>query len=253
MIWRPTQTNLAKYPQTGHKEVLFNAAHAKHTPPIARPIEEQEERESQRLWQTTVKAIKESNHVAATEEKSKIEDRQRDETAKRAEQGIDWQPKLFRRVQGGPGGHEEGEEDLDWILNADMYVWMPVIFPLLADFPSDGATPQEKVKQILSIAPILIGQSASQVPNAIPSQHAHQSSQHPPQTQNKPTGNSDLIDFGQADTAPASAIPERNSSLQQMKQQIAPPGLQEPLMPGAPLRRVDTATNELDEFVDAKP
>ena len=65
-------------------------------------------------------AIKESNHAAATEEKTKIEDRQRDETAKRQEQGIEWQPKLFRRVQGGPGSSEEGEEDLDWILNANM-------------------------------------------------------------------------------------------------------------------------------------
>ena len=85
-----------------------------------RPIEEQDERESQRLWLKTVNAIKESNHTAATEEKSKVEDRQRDETAKRAEQGIQWQPKLFRPVRGGPGGSEEGEEDLDWILNANM-------------------------------------------------------------------------------------------------------------------------------------
>ena len=107
--------------QTGHKEVLFNASNSKHTPPIVRPIEEQEERESQRLWQSTVLAIKKSDHIAATEEKTRIEDRQRDETAKRAEQGIEWQPKLFRNVRGGPGGQEEGEEDLDWILNANMY------------------------------------------------------------------------------------------------------------------------------------
>lgn len=113
---------LLTYTQTGHKEVLFNASHAKHTPPIVRPIEEQDERESQRLWLKTVTAIKETNHTAATEEKSKVEDRQRDETAKRAEQGIEWQPKLFRPVRGGPGGPEEGEEDLDWILNANMYV-----------------------------------------------------------------------------------------------------------------------------------
>lgn len=108
------------YTQTGHKEILFNALHAKHTAPIVRPIEEQDERESQRLWLKTVIAIKGSNHTAATEEKSKVEDRQRDETAKRAAEGIEWQPKLFRPVRGGPGGPEEGEEDLDWILNANM-------------------------------------------------------------------------------------------------------------------------------------
>lgn len=120
---RPWSATSLTDTQTGHKEVLFNASHAKHTPPIVRPIEEQDERESQRLWLPTVTAIKESNHTAATEEKSKIEDRQRDETAKRAEQGIEWHPKLFRPVEAGPGGSEEGEEALDWILDANMYVF----------------------------------------------------------------------------------------------------------------------------------
>ena len=107
--------------QTGQKEVLFDATHARHTPPIVRPIAEQEERESQRLWEPTVIAIKKSDHTAATDEKSKIEDRQRDETAKRTEQGIEWQPRYFRQIRGGPGGSEEGEEALDWILDSEMY------------------------------------------------------------------------------------------------------------------------------------
>lgn len=83
-------------------------------------MEEQQERESQQLWDKTTQAIKASDHTAATVEKSRIEDRQREETAKRIEQGIEWQPKYFRRIRGGPGGPEEGEEDLDWILNAQM-------------------------------------------------------------------------------------------------------------------------------------
>jgi hypothetical protein len=45
---------------------------------------------------------------------------QRDEAARRAEDGVEWHPRLFRPVKGGPGGSEEGEEDLDWILNANM-------------------------------------------------------------------------------------------------------------------------------------
>lgn len=108
--------------QTHQKEVLFDATHAKHSKPIARPIEEQGERESQRLWENTVKAIITSNHVAATDEKTKIEDRQREEAAKRAEDGVEWKPRLFRPVQGGPNGPDEGEEDLDWIINAHVYV-----------------------------------------------------------------------------------------------------------------------------------
>lgn len=103
--------------QTNQKELLFDASHAKHSKPVARPIEEQGERESQRLWEKTVKAIVTSNHVAATDEKTKIEDRQREEAAKRADEGVDWKPRLFRAVQGGPGGSEEGDEDLDWIIN----------------------------------------------------------------------------------------------------------------------------------------
>ena len=64
--------------------------------------------------------MKARNHELATDEKTKIEDMQRDEAAKRAEDGVEWKPRLFRHVRGGKGGSEEGEEDLDWILNANM-------------------------------------------------------------------------------------------------------------------------------------
>ena len=59
-------------------------------------------------------------HELATDEKTKIEDTQRQEAARRAEDGVEWLPRLFRAVRAGPGGSEEGEEDLDWILNANM-------------------------------------------------------------------------------------------------------------------------------------
>lgn len=100
--------------------MLFNATRARHTTPLARPLEEQAERESQKLWYATAKAVKECNHVLATDEKTKIEDMQRDEAAHRVDEGVEWQPRLFRHVKGGPGGIDEGEEDLDWILNASM-------------------------------------------------------------------------------------------------------------------------------------
>ena len=106
---------------TGMKTLLFDATHAKHSVPLARPIPEQSERESQRLWESTVKAVHVADHKVATEEKAKIEDRQREEAKKRDEEAIEWRPKLFRRVNAGPGGSEEGEEDLEWIINAAMY------------------------------------------------------------------------------------------------------------------------------------
>ena len=113
--------------QTGKKEVLFDATRARHTPPAARPLEEQSDRESQKLWYKTVLAIKDQNHEVATDEKTKIEDMQREEAAQRQSKGVEWQPKLFRPVHGGPGGSEEGEEDLDFILNADMLVHLGLI------------------------------------------------------------------------------------------------------------------------------
>lgn len=85
-----------------------------------RPIEEQDERESQKLWQATAQAVKASNHELATDEKTKVEDKQREEREARTRDGVEWHPRLFRTVHGGPGDVEEGEEDLEWIINAKM-------------------------------------------------------------------------------------------------------------------------------------
>ncbi|OLN88591.1 Oxysterol-binding protein-like protein OBPalpha [Colletotrichum chlorophyti] len=130
--------------KTGHKEMFFNARRSKPSSPLSRPIEEQDERESQRLWQPTAQAVKDRNHELATDEKTKVEDKQREEREARAQEGIEWQPRLFRRVRGGPGAPEEGEEELEWIINAEI----------------DGATPAQQAEQILAIYPILPGQKA---------------------------------------------------------------------------------------------
>lgn len=121
----------------------------------------------------------------------------------------------------------------------------------LTNMTSDGATPEEKTKQILAVAPIVKGQSRTPAASGLPSQQTQQPSQPPTQQHQQPSGHNDLIDFGQAETVPVSAVPERGSSVKHTTQ--GPPGLQEPLIPGAPIQRVDTATKELDEFVDAKP
>jgi hypothetical protein len=92
----------------------------KPTPPLVRPLEDQDERESQKLWFRTAEAVKARNHELATDEKTAVEEMQRSEAAKRLEDGVEWHPRLFRMVRGGPGGPDEGEEDLDWILNAHM-------------------------------------------------------------------------------------------------------------------------------------
>ena len=133
----------------------------------------------------------------------------------------------------------------------------PDLYYLTTDKCSDGPTPEAKTKQILAVAPILKDQPASQDSNPVPPQHAQHTPQKPSQSQQRPAGQGqkDLIDFGQTDSSvPASSVPARGSSLQQQTTQqptSAPAGLQEPLMPGHPIKRVDTLTKDLDEFVDA--
>jgi hypothetical protein len=56
----------------------------------------------------------------ATDEKTAIEDQQRAKAAKRAADGTEWHPRLFRAVRAAPGEPEEGIADLEWIINANM-------------------------------------------------------------------------------------------------------------------------------------
>ncbi|EPS30383.1 hypothetical protein PDE_05334 [Penicillium oxalicum 114-2] len=199
---------------THHKEVLFDATHAKHAKPRARPIAEQSERESQRLWEPTVKAIIAQNHAAATDEKTKIEDRQREEAAMRADDGVEWRPRLFRHVEGGPGGRDEGEEDLDWIINAEVV----------------AHDPQLATKQILAIAPIVEGQTD-------PSQF-----QIPPRTSEP----SESVPQAPARQDVAAQPPNAAAPLPTV-------GTSTEISPAAPavVQRVDTETHQVEKFVDA--
>lgn len=100
--------------------MFFDARKAKPSNPQVRPIEEHQEHESQKLWQKTAQAVKEKNHELATEEKTKIEDRQREEAAKRAAAGVDWHPQLFRPTKPEIDGNDEDMEKLEWIINTTM-------------------------------------------------------------------------------------------------------------------------------------
>ena len=106
--------------QTGHREMFFNARRSKPSNPQVRPIKDQEERESQRLWEKTANAVRERNHELATDEKTKIEERQRVEAAQRAQEGVEWKPRLFRAVKDGPGEPEQDRASLEFIIDADM-------------------------------------------------------------------------------------------------------------------------------------
>ncbi|CAF0732153.1 unnamed protein product [Rotaria sordida] len=59
------------------------------------PIEQQQDNESEKLWQRVTAAIKQNDQVIATEEKTIIEDEQRKQIKERKTTGTEWHPRLF--------------------------------------------------------------------------------------------------------------------------------------------------------------
>jgi hypothetical protein len=66
-----------------------------------RPIEEQDEYESRRLWQHVSTALRKNDQETATTEKCKIEDAQREAVRRRDEQKTTYQTKHFDRDEKG--------------------------------------------------------------------------------------------------------------------------------------------------------
>lgn len=124
---------------TGKKKVLYDTATLKLDKPKVRPINEQWEFESRKLWKPTVDALAQRNHEVATEEKFKVEDDQRQRAKKRVDDGVEWYPKLFRSV------HQDEPElqDLEYVIYK----------PLDLNDP-----PKVLEEKVLEIAPILPGQ-----------------------------------------------------------------------------------------------
>ncbi|KAL1303717.1 hypothetical protein AAFC00_007067 [Neodothiora populina] len=191
--------------KTGKKTLLFDATHAKPSVIDSRPLSEQSERESQKLWYKVTEAVKKADQRVATDEKSLIEDRQRKEAAEMGGEE-NWSPKLFRKSGTGTGGIGDGdEENLDWVINADI----------------NGNTPEELARQIMAIAPIVPGQTATA---SVPAQASKEGAQ-------------------AAAPAPASATPAYGA-LDDMSSMKA--SLQSP-----PVLRQDSVEGVDEEFVDA--
>lgn len=195
----------------------------------------------------------------ATTEKTKIEDQQREEAAKRAEGNVEWHPKLFRAVRGGPGGSEEGEEDLDWIINAEVYVTFMKKPATNLTSSSDSKDIGKAHKQILSIYPVIPGQKASTDFHT----HAHQSAISSTSSKSHAQSHGgDLIDFGDemASTAGAAAAKPAHGSSHDLLGNDTSSGLMPPLQPVGsqishdphPVKRVDSTTDDVDVFVDAE-
>ncbi|CUM68286.1 uncharacterized protein PRCAT00006008001 [Priceomyces carsonii] len=128
--------------KTGKKEVLFDCSKTKSFKPKVRPLNEQFDNESRKLWGPTCQALAHRDHHKATEEKSKVEDYQRVLAKKRAEIGEPFEPKLFKDVT-----HKDTDpEHLEYVIYKD--------FDLLKD-------PDELKKEFLDMVPVLPGQESN--------------------------------------------------------------------------------------------
>nr|AZQ56643.1 oxysterol-binding protein [Suhomyces anneliseae] len=125
--------------KTDEKKVLFDTSKAIHHRPKVRPLEEQWEFESRRLWKPTIEGLKKRDHNLATEEKFKVENEQRIKAKKRQEEGEEFFPHLFRPVN----DLEESIRDLEYVIYEDI------------DLSKDADSLTESV---LSVYPILPGQ-----------------------------------------------------------------------------------------------
>ncbi|KAH3679957.1 hypothetical protein WICMUC_000700 [Wickerhamomyces mucosus] len=125
---------------TGKKTEFLDVNKTNPLKPQVRPIEEQGEFESRKLWKHVTDALGDRNHEIATNEKFKIEDDQRIKTKKREEENIEFYPKLFKKNE---NKNENESSDLDY------YIYKHI--------PND-LSPKEQTKLILEIAPILPGQ-----------------------------------------------------------------------------------------------
>jgi len=74
---------------------------ARRLPRFVRPLDEQEQNESQRLWIAVTEAIKKKDQKIATDEKTKLEEAQRAGVKERAEKGTAWVPRLFTTPDNG--------------------------------------------------------------------------------------------------------------------------------------------------------
>lgn len=125
--------------KTGERNVLYDTSKSVVHKPKVRPLEEQLENESRRLWKPTIDALAQRNHPLATEEKAKVENEQRQIAKKRAEDDVDFHPKLFRAVNPS----ETELKDLEYVLykNIDL-----------------DASPDELKQQLFEVLPFKPGQ-----------------------------------------------------------------------------------------------
>lgn len=123
--------------KTGKKETFFDVKSCTKSKPQVKPLDEQWNFESQKLWKDTIDALSKRNHELATAAKSKVEDNQRRLAKKRIEDGVSFHPRLFHEVN----NDDELNKDLEFLIYKHL------------DLKDDAETLEQKLFQILPILP----------------------------------------------------------------------------------------------------
>ncbi|KAK6458808.1 Oxysterol binding protein-like protein OBPa [Scheffersomyces xylosifermentans] len=126
--------------KTGKKQVFVDTSKTTTYRPKVRPLEEQFDYESRKLWKGTVDALSKRDHTLATEEKFKVENDQREKAKKRIEDGVEFHPKLFRPVS----DKEKDIQDLEYVIYKKF------------DLKN---SPQALKDELFEVAPLLPGQN----------------------------------------------------------------------------------------------
>lgn len=133
--------------KTKKTSTFFDCEKATPLKPKVRDISEQGDFESRKLWLKVTDALAKRDHTVATDEKFKVEESQREMAKKRADDGVEFHPKLFRALT-----IEEttqfGNENLEFIVYKDHVLNKDII----------KHDTQKTTEHIFEIAPFLPGQ-----------------------------------------------------------------------------------------------
>ncbi|QPG73165.1 hypothetical protein FOA43_000471 [Brettanomyces nanus] len=129
------------------KKIFWDCDEANPLRPKVRPLEEQGDYESRKLWKKVTDALADRDHKIATDEKFKIEEEQRKEATAREEEGVEFHPKLFKPLS-IEESVEDGNDKLEFIIYKDR--------SLDKDFAEHDT--ESIKKHIFEMAPILPGQ-----------------------------------------------------------------------------------------------
>lgn len=130
--------------KTGSLKVFYDTHTSKIHKAKVRPLDEQLDTESRKLWKPTIDGLALRDHELATSEKAKVEEEQRENAKKRLEDGVEFYPKMFRPVR----NDELDLADLEFVLYKKLDL---------------NDSPEELERHIFEVLPIKPGQKFNEL------------------------------------------------------------------------------------------